>query len=146
MARKTEIVTIALNNRDKGKRFLLTEMPAAQAEKWAMRAFLALARNGVEVPDDIAESGLQGIAALGIKALGAVSWEDAELLADEMFTCVQAMPDDSNDGIVTKLFSESIEEPATRLYLRKRIFGLHVDFSKLAAPSKSAGAAGSRKA
>ena len=44
MARKTKIVTIAAEGRDYGKSYLLTEMPALKAEKWATRAMMALIR------------------------------------------------------------------------------------------------------
>jgi len=130
--RKTAIYTVARAGRDKGKQFLLTEMSAAQAERWAMRAFLAIARGGIEVPDDIAEAGLAGIATMGMKALGAMSFDDVELLANEMFTCIQAIPDPTNPTLVTPLFPESVADVATRLILRKEVFKLHVDFSSLA--------------
>jgi len=55
MARKVLTVTIGPDGgRDAGKQFQLTEMAAAQAERFAAKAFLALARNGVEVPGDLA--------------------------------------------------------------------------------------------
>ena len=43
MARKVEYITIDQEGRDQGKTFKITEMPALKAEKWATRAFLALA-------------------------------------------------------------------------------------------------------
>src|SRR5690348_15347201 len=131
MARKVEFVEIDLAGRDKGKVFKLTEMSAAQAERWAMRAFLAMARGGIDVPEDIASAGLAGIAVMGLKAVGAMQFADAETLMNEMFACVEAVPDPTKRAITTQLFDESIEEVATRLYLRKRVFGLHVDFSQL---------------
>lgn len=51
MARKTKLVTIAAEGRDKGKCFLIREMPAMQSEKWAIRAILALGRADAEVED-----------------------------------------------------------------------------------------------
>lgn len=138
MARATATVVISAAGRDHGKIFRLTEMPATQAEKWAMRAFLAMARNGVEIPDDIASAGLAGIAAIGVKAISGMSFADAEPLMDEMFACVAIIPDGSNPAVVRSLIADDIEEVATRLRLRKEVFGLHVDFSKLVAPSISA--------
>ena len=132
MTRKTLDVTITLPGRDKGKTFRIHEMDAARGEKWAMRAFLAMARAGFDIPDNVAEAGMAGIAAIGIRALGMMNWDDAERLADEMFTCVKAVPDPRNKLVETDLFDESIEEIATRLYLRKKVFGVHVDFSQLA--------------
>jgi len=142
MARRDVFVTISAEGRDQGKVFKITEMPALQAEKWATRTFLALARGGVEIPDDIAQSGLPGIATLGMKIFGNMRWEDAEPLLDEMMGCVQAVPDPKRPDLVTKLFDDaSIEEIGTYLTLRKAVFGLHVDFSELAAAYRSALAA-----
>ncbi len=142
MARKEIFVTVTAEGRDQGKEFKLTEMPAMQAEKWAYRAFLALARGGIEIPEDIAESGLMGVAMVGLQMFGSMRWDDAEPLLDEMLPCVQAVPEPGNHGKVTPLFSSSIEEPSTLVFLRKQVFGLHVDFSKLVAASTSALAAG----
>ena len=139
--RKTADVTITAEGRDAGKVFRLTEMPAARAEKWAMRAFLGMARAGIEIPDNIANAGLAGIATIGLKAVGSMSFSDAELLLDEMFACIQAVPDPQNAARVRPLVENDIEEVATRLRLRKEVFDLHVSFSQLVAPLISASAA-----
>ena len=139
--RKTATIVIDAPGRDHGKVFLLQEMPAMKAEKWAIRAFLALARNGVEIPDDLASAGLAGIAAMGIKAFGGMTYADVEPLVDEMFTCVSIIPDATRPQVVRALITDDIDEIATLLHLRKEVFALHVDFSKLAAPWMSASAA-----
>ena len=128
MARKVTTVVIGNAGRDHGKVFKLTEMPATQAEKWAMRAFLAMSRNGIEIPEDIASAGLAGIASIGIKAIGGMNFVDAEPLMDEMFACIAIIPDASKPGVSRGLIEDDIEEVATRLRLRKEIFGLHTDF------------------
>jgi hypothetical protein len=137
MARKTLTITIDTNGRDQGKTYLLREMPSSQAEKWAARALLAMAKSGVEVPDDIATAGLAGVAALGIKALGGMAFEDAEPLLDEMFACISFIPDPSRPQVVRGLIEDDIEEISTRLRLRKEVFFLHVNFSMPAAGSIS---------
>ena len=129
MARNTKDVTITAEGRDKGKVFHLTEMPATQSEKWAFRLFLALSRAGFEVPDDIQAAGMAGIAALGLQSIGKLSWADAEPLIDEMFGCVQVVPDPSRPEVIRRLIESDIEEIGTRMFLRKEIFGLHVSFS-----------------
>lgn len=139
--RRTAVVTISAEGRDKGKRFKLTELPAKQAEKWATRAFLALSRGGIDIPEDIAESGLAGIALFGTKIFGSMRYEDAEPLLDEMMGCVEVMPDPGNPNTVTPLFDSSIEEIATLLKLRTEVIKLHVDFSQLAGRFVSASAA-----
>lgn len=132
MARKTAEVTISEEGRDTGKIFLLTEMPASQAEKWATRAFLALARAGVEVPDDIAQAGMAGLAMMGFKMLGGISFADAEPLMDEMFRCIQIKPDRSNPAVIRGLIEDDIEEVRTRFNLRMEVLALHMGFSSAA--------------
>jgi hypothetical protein len=133
MARQTKTVNITAKGRDKGKAFLLTEMPAAKAEKWAARAFLALAKAGVDIPENIASAGLAGIASVGLKALGGMDFPDAELLLDEMWTCIQIIPDPSRPEVVRALIEDDIEEVTTRLLLRKEVFTLHTSFFTTAA-------------
>lgn len=136
MTRRSETITIAAEGRDKGKVFEITELPAMQGEKWAMRAFLALAKSGIDLPEDFGSGGMAAIALVGFKALGNVAFADAESLMDEMFTCVDLLPDPSNPQVKrngAKLLPDDIEEVATLLFLRKRIFELHTRFSQLAA-------------
>ena len=137
MARKQATITIDTEGRDFGKTFKIIEMPATQAEKWAIRALLALAKSGVDVPDNIAHSGMAGIAAFGLKAVGGMAFTDAEPLMDEMFGCVFFLPDPSRPQVARALIEDDIEEISTRIRLRKEVFGLHVNFSKPVAGSTS---------
>lgn len=144
--RKTLTVTITAEGRDKGKQYLLTEMSATAAERWAAKAFLGLARSGLEVPEDLASLGLAGIAMIGFRAIGGMQFAEAQALLDEMFGCVQMIPDPSRPEVTRKLVEDDIEEVATRLRLRKEIFGLHVDFSSAGARLTSASAASAKNA
>jgi hypothetical protein len=135
--RKEVVVVISAEGRDKGKTFLLTEMPASQGERWAMRALLALARSGVEVPDDISNAGMAGIAALGLKAFMAVRFDEIEPLLVEMMECIQSLPDPANRDIRRRLVETDIEEIATRLKLRAEVLSLHTGFSLPAVHSTS---------
>lgn len=130
MARRTDVVTIEGDpekNRDAGKVFVITEMPADQAERWAIRALLALAKAGVTVSD--AAQGMAGLAAAGLSALGSLPFEDVGPLMAEMFGCVryQHKPGHPLQEIEDGEKSQ-IEEVSTRLELRKRIFKLHTGF------------------
>jgi hypothetical protein len=129
MARRTATVVIDAEGRDKGKAFLLTEMSASQAERWAARALLAIARNGVDIPEGIASAGLAGVAAVGLRALGGMAFDDAEPLLADMMACVQAIPDPARPSVVRFLIEADIEEVATRLRLRMEVFELHLGFS-----------------
>lgn len=137
MARKKATVTISAEGRDKGKVFVLTELSAYEAEDWAGRALFALMNAGVEIPDNIAEAGLAGVAALGIKALTKLPYKSAKPLLDKMMTCVEIQPSPSDPRVVRALIADDIEEVATLLTLRKQVLGLHMDFSMAAAPSTS---------
>lgn len=128
MARKSDTIVITEEGRDKGKAFLLTEMPAAQAEEWATRALLAMGRSGASIPDEILGSGMSGVAALTLRAFAGLRWEDAKPLLDEMFRCVRLVPDQSKD-FTRDLIADDIEEVATRLCLRDKIMELHTGFS-----------------
>lgn len=128
--RKTIIFQVTDEGRDKGKSFILTEMPAAQGEKWAMRALLAVAHSGIELPDEIdPQMGLAALAVLGIRALAKVSWIEAEPLLDEMMACIKMQPDPANPDVIRMFMDEDTEEVLTRLKLREEIFKLHTGFS-----------------
>ena len=137
MARKTLQYTVQDEGRDKGKVFVITEMSASQAESWASRAILALMAGGVELPEGFDRFGMAGIAELGIKALARLKWEDAQPLLDEMWACVQILPNPAKPNIIRALIEEDIEEVATRVKLRMEIWSLHVGFSRADAKSKS---------
>lgn len=137
MARRIATFT-ASTGRDAGKVFRITEMPADQAERWAVKAFLAAAKGGVTLPEAAAESGFAGIAQMGFSMLANMPTELAFELLDEMMACVQYQPNPAKPEVVRGLIADDIEEVMTRLQLRKAVFDLHVDFSPAAAPSTSA--------
>ena len=129
MARKIEYVTIDKAGRDLGKTFVITEMSAFATERWATKAFLALANSGIDLPQGMA-MGMQGMASMGLEALGKIKYDDAEPLLDEMLECVQIKPSEKAPPreIITGDDGD-IEEIATLLTLRMAIFKLHVNFS-----------------
>lgn len=129
--RKTQRVTIdagtAETNRDFGKEFLITEMSAAAAEAWGLRAMSAIARSGVEMPADIAESGIVGAVYFGMEKIVSAKFEDAKPLLDEMMACVKKIEEHAPDG--RALMDGDIEEVGTRIWLRDEVFELHTGFS-----------------
>lgn len=134
--RKVINYTISQPGRDLGKTFVITELPAAQAEKWAMRAFLALAKSGVDVPANIFESGMAGLAVTGMKALQGLPWELAEPLFDEMFKCIQVEASPNGKPFIRALTDDDIEDVTTRFTLRLEVFKVHTDFLEAAARSQ----------
>jgi hypothetical protein len=129
--RYSKIWKCEVKGRDLGKRFLITEMPAAKGEAWAYRALLALIGNNAQLPDGFEKTGMAGLAQIGFRGLMGLPWFTVQPLLDELMECIQiitepktnfarALQDDAND----------IEEIATRMVLKWEVFKLHVDFSE----------------
>lgn len=159
MARHERVVMIAAEGRDHGKAFRIREMPAEQAEWWAIRALSLLGGAGADLPDGTVEAGIAGLASVeatkglasaltvvGLRTLPGITSPEAlaglKALLDEMMTCVSyvpptrggvALPDQSLAG---GDFAQ-IEEIATRLKLRADVLELHLGFSLAGAVSTS---------
>lgn len=140
MPRKTIDITITAEGRDQGKVFVLTEMPALQAEKWATRALLALVNSGAEIPQEAHNAGMAGVAMASASLLagGRLSFYDLEPLLDEMLQCVKVRP--PNPALlpqaINPLIQDQIEEVETIIFLRMEVLKLHIDFSKAGALSE----------
>lgn len=133
MARKEITYTVEDEGRDKAKQFKLREMPASQAERWAIRTFLAMGKAGVEIPDHLAEQGMAGIAAIGLMNMTRIPFADADPLLAEMMDCVTRI----EPAITRPLIEDDIEEVSTRLKLRRAVLDLHLGFFALAGHSTS---------
>lgn len=128
MARK-QITFTATAKRDEGKEFLITEMPAAQAEDWAMRALMAAIRSGADLGDIEPGAGMAGIATIAAKSLGVIDVATARELRDELFECVKFVgKSPSGKNVYRAMQPDDIEEVATLLELRKAVLFLHIDF------------------
>jgi hypothetical protein len=139
MARKTKVVTIDTEGRDKGRSFLLTEMPASAAEEWGLYAVLALSRAGFEVTSEMRRAGMMAIAVVGgLNALNRLAPADAKYLMDRLMACVKAMP---SSGVTRELVEDDIDEVLTRLYLKAEVFELHTGFKVADAILKSVASA-----
>jgi hypothetical protein len=125
MARKVKDVTIIAEGRDKGKVFRLTELPADQTERWAIRVMNAGAKVPGSIPDYFLQAGIQGMTAIALSAFARADWHDIEPLLNEMFTCIQVVPSPS---VVRPLIPDDIEEVATRIQLRREVLELHTGF------------------
>lgn len=143
MARKVLQVQIDAG-RDAGKSFVITEMSALAAEKWAFRAFLAVARSGKNAIKDALSfdfgaadwqsmATISEVAAIGMNIFGAMEYAEAEPLLADMFSCIKIMPDPTKPMVTRPLIDDDIEDVSTRVYLRKEVFKLHVDFFTAAA-------------
>ena len=122
MARKIAQWTVEDEGRDKGKVFLLTEMPTSRAEAWATRVLLALMGSNTNLPENFADMGMAGLAELGLKAIAGLKWEVAEPLLEEMLQCVQIIPNPAKPQVVRALVESDIEEILTRFKLRVEVW------------------------
>jgi len=123
--RKTQTVTITATGRDQGKTFLITEMPASQAENWAIRAVFAMGKSNVDIPMDAVYAGWAVVATVGLKALLGAPYDEARPLLDEMMACVQSVQDSGTRPLI----ESDIDEISTRMFLRDEVFRLHANFS-----------------
>lgn len=128
--RKTKVIVIqADGGRDAGKHFLLTEMDADRAERWATQAFFAVSANGVDVPPEVMQLGMGALMAVGVRAILTAKFEDAWPLLEDMMTCVTVIPDPLKPSLTRPMDKDDIEEVTTRLLLRSEVFELHTGFS-----------------
>ena len=129
MARKELFYTISgTKGRDEGKVFYIQEMTSSQGEWWAVRAFIGMSKSGFEVPDNLKDMGLVGLATFGFSLLSKMNPEDAKPLMEELMSCIQYVPDPGNKKVARPLIESDIEEVATRLKLKAETLKLHVDF------------------
>ena len=126
MALKTKQITIE-HGRDKGRVFLITEMSAAHADNWAMRALIALANGGVDLGDLSPQQGMIGMVRVALDALGRLKADDAIPLLNELLDCVQIIPEGGQPRPLNMDFND-VEDFTTLWRLRKEVFALHTDF------------------
>lgn len=125
--RLTKTVTIPgirsdrLGERDNGKSFLITEMPAAEAEEMAIRVL------GAVFPDAISNFGMAGVAIHGVPALYALPYEVSKPLWDKIMACVRPIGTEAAPASLS--VDEAIEEVSTRVRLRLEVLSLHLGFS-----------------
>lgn len=146
MARRTRTFTVTAEGRDKGKTFFITEMPADQAERWALRAGFAIVNGKVDMPDDVLNAGMAGLASMAniavwtLRSLQGMRYEEVGDLLEELMGCVQFVPFGVASAVPVPLLDGpggQIEEVRTRLQLKVEAFQVHVDFSLADALSNS---------
>lgn len=137
MARHTRTITIEDEGRDKGKVFILTEMPATAAEKWATQVGYLLSQAGISEGAKAQESGMAGLASIPLESVASLkALQDPSL--DAWWECVRyqhradQMPQPILQGEACQ-----IEEIATVQRLRIAVLELHVGFFSAESASTS---------
>lgn len=116
--------TDKVGQRDAGKTFRLTEMPAYQAHMWAVRLALG---GGSHL--DVNGFSVEALSAAGIRAVFSMPEAQAKPLLDEAMACVQYV---GSAGAVTAILpgeGSQIEDPHTYFQLYMKLFELHTGFS-----------------
>ena len=143
-SRQTKIVTIPgtrsenPGERDNGKSFLLIEMAARPAEKWAARAFLALSHAHADIPPGImasygkAKGDMRQVAEMA-GLIGHMHFPELDPLMDELMGCISWLVDPGPPPVIRSINdsgtgNDDIEEVTTRQRLRSEVVDLHVGF------------------
>ena len=144
--RKTLTYAVDSEGRDKGKTFLITEMPATKAEDWAIRAMFALGAANVDIPEGALQLGMAALAEIGLKKLFAVEAAQMRPLLSELMECVEFVPNPQKPTVKVgyPLFESQVEEVKTLLVLKWEVLKLHLDFSLAAGLSESLGQAAAK--
>ena len=126
--RKTAMIAIDAEGRDKGKVFLIEEMSAYDAEKWAWAVVAKLGATGIDI-GELGDQGMAGLARMGIEAFFRMPPEDSWDLSERLMSCVMILPHATDKTVKRALTGDDIEETSTRLRLKWEVFSLHTGFS-----------------
>lgn len=117
-------------DRDNGKTFVLTEMDAYAGQDWALRALLALAASGVQIPDGALQTGMAGLAGFGVAALFQAPHAALRPLLDEMLQQAAYQHDPKHPPQPIRPGPNCVvEEIKTFLTLHMALVKLHTGFS-----------------
>ena len=126
MTRRTTEYVIDANNRDKGKRFLITEMDSWGGERWATRVIVAMSQAGVDIPQEVMNApSFEALASFGINALFKIKREEFEELSDQLLDCVKIIFDEK--GSTRDLLKSDIEESTSIFKLRMQVLSFHIE-------------------
>lgn len=148
MARYTREVQITTPGRDAGKKFIITEMPADQGERWGNRLALEFGQAVSKVPSAVIGGGMAGVSQMlpvimvqGLQSLGGLNPQVVQPLLDEMMACVKFRSAGAVAGVPDQpIFTgenSQIEEIQTRYTLLFEAIKLHWSFLMDAAQSNS---------
>ena len=133
MRKEIEIKIDQKESRDFGKRFLITEMPATQQDKFVLKVMMALSRSGMslnkEELESMKEMGIAALAVIGLRCLQGLLYDDASAIYDEMMQTAKI----KEPEVVRALTPYDIEEVATMVRIRKEVWNLNIDFFAIAA-------------
>lgn len=114
-------------NRDAGRSYLLSEMPALKAERWARHAFAAMNRNDLDVRGTVGDLGMLGFYLVGLQALAGGKILEVDDLMDEMLDHIKIV---ESENVARPIKGDGDVWEITTLYtLRKELIELHMGFT-----------------
>lgn len=134
MALNKKVVKIENDSRDNGLKFEVTEMPLADADRWAQRVVLAMMRSGTRMTNsDLMDlkttAGILEIAKFGVTAFGHMDEDLAlELMNELIEKCVKIIP---TGGEPRDIVEGDVSSLSTMWLLRWESFAVHNDFLEL---------------
>lgn len=135
--RRTLQVTIGEPNRDMGKVFVITEMPADQGERWANRLIFKILTAHARLSQDARESGMAGLSmmlprsmAASVRWLAGLSYDhEVEALLVEQMHCVTYNPPAPLPAqALLPGAASQVQEISTFWELRAKWLELHLGF------------------
>ncbi|RUT26846.1 hypothetical protein C0V97_03975 [Asaia sp. W19] len=118
---------------DAGKVFVITRMPAMQADRWARHLVKALTRAGMALPPDAMEIGLSGLGGMAQAMFGQLEDEAADKALDALMATVKIQRDPNNPASRGQIIDADLEDPETLPRLQAEAFRMHLGFFKAAA-------------
>ena len=130
---KTKTVTIE-KGRDAGKTFLITEMPAIQADEWAHRLLEQAANSGVDLKNvdvlNVNTSSMSGMIEIGAAVftiLGRIPADiSRQMKFDLLDRCVKIIP--KSGGARSCVWDQEILDFQNYTTLAAQVIGIHVNF------------------
>jgi len=127
MARKTATIVIK-DGRDKGKQFLVTEMPATEGTTLSFQVFQLLAESGIDM--EIKSLDPIGIIKAAVRALSSLPRTDFEYYRDWLFKYVQWQSPADEKAVRKVILSDrddsDIEDPLTVFELMYKSLDLNL--------------------
>ena len=121
---RKEIEVKIEEGRDAGKKFKITEMPAFQMDRWAMRALIALGKSQ--------KGGIATLGAMNIQdvfnAFTKLDYEQTEPLLQELLECCAFIKDGTAITLKKDMVDSIIEDWTTLFKLRMESLKLNVGF------------------
>lgn len=112
--------TVSAEGADKGKSFVITRMDAFTADKWARHAVQSAIRGGARIGATLADSGMAGLASVGLEIFGFMDEADLDRAFDKLIACVKIRTDPANPNMTRAVIASDFEEPDTLGLVRGR--------------------------